>query len=132
MTKTTKDGLTIYDLQPQASELCVVAGPIGYSVDELDMDALPEGFRWVTAKEWEELQAEDEPKLKTITVHWEDGKLCARCDEDHTLNSHVVPWDPIAESSDSHAIAIAVTEINGAEIYAVDHDGGFVHVHVLA
>jgi hypothetical protein len=131
MTKTTKDGLTIYDLQPQASELCVVAGPIGYSVDEIDMDALPEGFRWVTAQEWEELQAENEPKLKTITVHWEDGKLYARC-EDRTLQSHVVEWDPITASSDSHAIAIAVTEINGAEIYAVDHDGEFVHVHVLA
>jgi hypothetical protein len=56
MSRLTKDGLTIYDLQPQAGELCVVAGPIGYRVDEIDMDDLPEGFRWVTAEEWEELQ----------------------------------------------------------------------------
>jgi hypothetical protein len=132
MAKLTKDGLTIYDLQPQAGELCVVAGPIGYSVDQIDMDDLPDGFRWITTEEWEELQAQDEPELKTITVHWADGKLCAICDEDHTLQSNVVRWDPITASSDSHAIAIAVTEINGAEIHSVDHDGEFVHVHVLA
>ena len=58
MANLTKDGLTIYDLQPQASELCVVAGPIGYSVDQIDMDDLPIGFRWVTAEEWEALQAQ--------------------------------------------------------------------------
>lgn len=52
----TADGLTIYDLQPQASELCVVAGPEGYSVDQIDMDNLPADFRWVTAEEWETLQ----------------------------------------------------------------------------
>jgi hypothetical protein len=57
-SKLTHDGLTIYDLAPQASELWVVAGPIGYSVDEIDADDLPNGFRWVTAEEWESLQKE--------------------------------------------------------------------------
>lgn len=60
MARLTKDGLTIYDLQPQASELCVVAGPIGYSVDQIDMDDLPDGFRWITTEEWEELQSEED------------------------------------------------------------------------
>lgn len=72
---------------------------------------------------------------KTITVTWDDdngGRLVARCQEDSRLNSNVVKWsDPINSASDSWAIAHAVTEINGAEIVAVDHDGEFVHVTVL-
>lgn len=56
MAKTTKDGLTIYDLDPQASELWVVAGPAGIDPKTIDTDNLPDGFRWVEAEEWEELQ----------------------------------------------------------------------------
>ena len=51
----TADGLTVYDLASQASELWVVAGPDGF-VGEIDPDDLPDGFRWVTADEWETLQ----------------------------------------------------------------------------
>jgi hypothetical protein len=54
-TLTTKDGLTVYDLDPQASELWAVAGPAGFSKSDLDPDNLPDGFRWVTAEEWQEL-----------------------------------------------------------------------------
>lgn len=52
----TNDGLTVYDLEPQASDLRVVAGHAGYT-GEIDPDALPEGFRWVTEYEWESLQS---------------------------------------------------------------------------
>ncbi len=52
---TTKDGLTVYDLDPQSSELWAVAGPAGFSKGDIDTDNLPEGFRWVTAEEWQEL-----------------------------------------------------------------------------
>lgn len=51
----TADGLEIYDLDPQASELWVVAGPAG-QVGKIDPDDLPEGFRWVTEEEWQSLQ----------------------------------------------------------------------------
>jgi hypothetical protein len=54
----TKDGLTVYDLDPQAAELWVVAGPAGYEATAIDPDDLPRGFRWVTNEEWEELQGE--------------------------------------------------------------------------
>ena len=40
----TKDGLTIYDLDPNASELWAVAGPEGYDVKAIDPDNLPPGF----------------------------------------------------------------------------------------
>jgi hypothetical protein len=53
---TTNDGLHIYDLDPQASALWVVAGPAGYRVDAIDPDHLPDGFRWITAGEWEHLE----------------------------------------------------------------------------
>ena len=67
----------------------------------------------------------------TITVVWEDGRLIARCEENHTYGSNTVRWDePITAKSDAHAIAAAVTEINGAEIIAVDHDGEYVHITV--
>lgn len=70
-------------------------------------------------------------ETKTIVVVWENGKLIARCDEDHTLNSNVVKWNsPITAASDSHAIAHAVTEINGAKIISVDHDRDTVFVQV--
>jgi hypothetical protein len=54
---TTIDGLTIYDLAPRASELWIVAGPAGYDPKAIDTDNLPDGFRWVTAEEWEALEA---------------------------------------------------------------------------
>lgn len=52
---TTKDGLTVYDLDPQASELWAVAGPAGVDPKTIDPDGLPDGFRWVTDEEWSEL-----------------------------------------------------------------------------
>lgn len=74
-----------------------------------------------------------ETATKTITITYDagEGRLIARCDEDHTLSSNTVRWDePITAASDSWAIAHAATEINGAAIKAVDHDGDTVHVTV--
>jgi len=72
---------------------------------------------------------------KTISVTWDestgDGRLHAVCPEDHTLDSNTVRWsEPITASSDSWSVAHAVTEINGARIVAVDHDGDCVHITV--
>lgn len=53
----TKDGLVVYDLDPQASELWAVAGPEGFT-GTVDTDDLPDGFRWVDNAEWSALQAE--------------------------------------------------------------------------
>jgi hypothetical protein len=55
--KVTKDGLTIYDLAPLASELWAVAGPAGHDPTAIDTDNLPAGFRWVKAWEFSEPQA---------------------------------------------------------------------------
>lgn len=70
----------------------------------------------------------------TISVSWDSeggGRLIAKCNEDQTLGSNTVKWsEPITAKSDSWAIARAVTEINGAEIIGVDHDGDRVHVTV--
>ena len=52
----TCDGLTIYDLDPQSSELWAVAGPDGVDPRTIDPDNLPEGFRWVESEEWEAQQ----------------------------------------------------------------------------
>ena len=46
--------LYYYDLDPLASDLWVVAGPAGWHVADIDPDALPDGFRWVTGSEWED------------------------------------------------------------------------------
>lgn len=43
-----------YDLELLGGELMVVAGPKGWKVADIDPDALPDGFRWVTGEEWEE------------------------------------------------------------------------------
>ena len=53
----TRDGLTVYDLNPQASELWAVAGPDGWQdrISDIDPDDLPDGFRWVEDAEWETL-----------------------------------------------------------------------------
>lgn len=48
----TADGLTIYDLEPQAAVLVAVAGPAGHDPRTIDDDDLPEGFRWVGPGEW--------------------------------------------------------------------------------
>lgn len=53
----TADGLTVYDLCPQAADLMAVAGPAGYDPEAIDPDALPDGFRWVEPEEWERLVA---------------------------------------------------------------------------
>jgi len=128
--KKTADGLTVYDLDPKSAELWAVAGPDSVDAKTIDHECLPDGFRWVTADEWQILEDSDRP-VKIITVTWDEGKLIAKCDEDHTLDSSVVDWeDPITGSTDSWAVAHAVTEINGADILAVDHDGKFVHVTV--
>jgi hypothetical protein len=51
----TDDGLSVYDLDVNASELCVVAGPHGCDVMSIDPDDLPSGFRWIENEEWERL-----------------------------------------------------------------------------
>lgn len=51
----TSDGLWLYDLDPSASDLWVVAGPD--TNDKIDPEHLPAGFRWVTGEEWESLQS---------------------------------------------------------------------------
>lgn len=78
---------------------------------------------------------DSEPHSKHITVTWSEvngeGRLVARCDDDHTLSSNVVRWsEPINASSDSLAIAEAIAEINGARIVSVDHDNEYVHITV--
>lgn len=54
--KKTQDGLTIYDLDPRASELCAVAGPAGIDPATIDSDNLPDGFRWIDDAEWEAIE----------------------------------------------------------------------------
>lgn len=58
LIRCTKDCLAIYDLDPQGGELLAVAGPAGWKISEIDPDDLPEGFRFITNAEWEELQNE--------------------------------------------------------------------------
>ena len=52
----TADGLTVYDLAPQAADLYAVAGPAGYDPVELAAmvadDQLPAGIRWIKDEEW--------------------------------------------------------------------------------
>ncbi len=73
-----------------------------------------------------------------ILVMWEaldegGGRLIAKCAEDTTLSSNTVLWpEPITAQTDSWAVAEAVTEINFAEIVAVDHDNEYIHVTVDA
>lgn len=57
----TADGLFVYDLDPQASELWTVAGPDGVDPTSIDIDDLPAGFRFVTEYEWQSLQDTEEP-----------------------------------------------------------------------
>jgi hypothetical protein len=52
----SSDDLTVYDLDPNASELWVVAGPDGHDACTIDPDNLPDGFRWITDQEWEDIQ----------------------------------------------------------------------------
>lgn len=58
--RKTYEGLSVYDLQPQGGELWLVAGPAGYDASTIDPDDLPDGFRWVTSDEWEDI-----PNLKS-------------------------------------------------------------------
>lgn len=68
----TADGLVVYDLDPQASELWTVAGPDNVDPATIDIDDLPAGFRVVTEYEWESLQdddeQDDEPPMPTIMI----------------------------------------------------------------
>ena len=65
----TTDGLAVYDLDPLASDLWVVAGPDGHT-EQIDTDNLPDGFRWVTNEEWASLQ-DDPPRVEVCTcVEW--------------------------------------------------------------
>lgn len=53
-SKTNQDGSVTYwyDLDPGASELWVVEGPVGIDPKSIDPDHLPPGFRWVSNEEW--------------------------------------------------------------------------------
>lgn len=51
----TDDGLSVYDLDVQASELWMVAGPHGFDIEAIDPDSIPEGFRWISNEEYEKL-----------------------------------------------------------------------------
>jgi hypothetical protein len=55
----TAHGEAVYDLDPQASELWVVAGPAGIDPASIDPDDLPDGCRWVNGDEWEQMVGED-------------------------------------------------------------------------
>ena len=71
--KTTSDGLVIYDLEPQGGDLLAVAGPDGVDPKAIDCDCLPDGFRWVTADEWESLDVDavQMPSLEVCSnVEW--------------------------------------------------------------
>ena len=50
----------LYDLDPLAAELWVVEGPRGHRIDEIDPNALPDGFRFIEDEEWPVLEAEIE------------------------------------------------------------------------
>lgn len=52
----TRDGLHVYDLDPKASELWVVAGPDVVDPRTIDPDALPLEWRWVENDEWQRIQ----------------------------------------------------------------------------
>ena len=59
---TTLDGLIVYDLSPQASDLWAVAGPDGVDPETIDFESLPSGFRWVDSEEWEKLNESQSSK----------------------------------------------------------------------
>jgi hypothetical protein len=53
----TKDGLAVYDLDPLAAELWVIAGPDDLDEVAIDTDDIPEGCRWVDSNEWAAIQS---------------------------------------------------------------------------
>ena len=57
----TKDGLWLYDLEPLAGSLMVVAGSPNFT-GTINPDNLPNGFRWVEDEEWEELTLDKQRK----------------------------------------------------------------------
>lgn len=69
----TADGLVVYDLDPQASELWTVAGPDNVDPTTIDIDDLPAGFRVVTEYEWESLQDTEEPTYSWRVVTSANG-----------------------------------------------------------
>ena len=74
----TNDGLAVYDLDPQSSDLWVVAGPDGFNPKAIDSDNLPDGFRWVTADEWELIQNQQtEPRVWTCSYNGQSVDVVA-------------------------------------------------------
>lgn len=69
----TSDGLWLYDLDPSASDLWVVAGPD--TDDKIDPDDLPAGFRWVTGEEWESLQSTVRDDFRTDHLEGDSLKI---------------------------------------------------------
>lgn len=69
----TSDGLWLYDLDPSASDLWVVAGPD--TDDKIDPDDLPTGFRWVTGEEWESLQSKVSDDFRTDHLEGDSLKV---------------------------------------------------------
>jgi hypothetical protein len=95
----TRDGLKIYDLEPLASELWIVAGPPGHKIAEINPDDLPPGFRWVEEDEWADLQ-EDAPIDILVRFNPEgEGHLEAKCW--HSRFEGKISWPtPITPESD--------------------------------
>ena len=78
-TRHTFDGLRVYDLDPQASELWACIGPEGADPRTLDPDNLPEGFRLITPSEWEAVESgEAEIVLYSQTEHWRESHYIGR------------------------------------------------------
>lgn len=127
--KTTADGLTIYDLDPQASELWAVAGPAGVDPATLDPDALPDGFRWVDSIEWEDICERQENASQPLIVVFRPHSRPAWVGRYDSENSFVAHWlngdfanncncpAPVDSTDKSFNTAI---EAVGEDLYAID------------
>lgn len=66
-----------------------------------------------------------------IVVTYDDGRLVARCEDEHTLGSNTIRWaDKITAVSDSRQIADVVAAMNGVAIVSVEHDKDTVYITV--
>lgn len=119
----TADGLCVYDLDPQASELWTVAGPDGVDPTTIDIDDLPAGFRVVTEYEWESLQddddQEDDPPMPTIMICNCDEWVRDHCGVDFSQSDDETAMELAGDLTDRLADLLSAA---GFEI-EVPHDG---------